>query len=337
MKAKHVAFAMLIVASLLTPLMQPVLADLTGGGEVTNTAPVLKSITITFYNNSGVSEANYQQSAGTPTSTLNDDAGDYIEVNITVYDANGESDLTYINVSSSQTISDWTNNWLNHTVSATDRSNSSSPGFTENEIHGFDNGTQDNGYLSFLFKHTFDYADAPTNGALTSASYTITAYVYDSAGSSASDTYSFDVYNYANLTLTQGYFAPDGNQNTSDTMWGNWSGSSGSTQNSKNYLRAINKEATGTGNVTISWNAANLVNGSNTIPLTNINYFEGEAANPGAVASWGAVPADANHQNAWVTVTQSTSTLYSWSNYTINIPSVTPKGNYSQTFTWTIT
>ena len=109
------------------------------------------------------------------------------------------------------------------------------------------------------------------------------------------------------------------------------------TQNSKNYLRAINKEATGIGNATISWNAANLVNGSNTIPLTSIDYFEGEAANPGAVASWGAVPTDGNHQNAWVAVTQSTSTLYSWTNYTISIPSATPKGNYSQTFTWTIT
>ena len=162
----------------------------------------------------------------------------------------------------------------------------------------------------------------------------------DSAGSTATDSKSFKVYNYANLTLVQGYFAGDGSQNTSDTMWGNWSGTAGSTQTSKNYLKAQNIEATGNGNVSISWSWTTLNNSSSggTIALTNVNYYEGEAANPNSVGSWGAVPTDANHQNAWVTVTNNPSgTTTSWTNYTISIPSNTPTGTYTQSFTWSIT
>lgn len=336
-RVRKTLLALMLVYGLVAPYF--VLADLTGGGTVTNTAPQIIKFEITYYNNSGVSEANYQQSSGTPTSSVNDDGGDYIEVNVTVYDSNGESDLIWINFSVDKTLEDGTA-WMSHQISATDRSNSSHPGFNENSIHGYDNGTADNGYLTFAFKHTFDHGDDPANGALTSALYTWQVEIKDSAGSTATDSKSFKVYNYANLTLVQGYFAGDGSQNTSDTMWGNWSGTAGSTQTSKNYLKAQNIEATGNGNVSISWSWTTLNNSSSggTIALTNVNYYEGEGVNASSVGSWGAVPTDANHQNAWVTVTNNpTGTTTSWTNYTISIPANTPTGTYTQSFTWSIT
>jgi len=338
MKSKNAFIAILITLVILSPALPPVMA-LTGGGTVTNTAPSVVQFTVTFYNNSGVSEANYQQATGTPTTSLNDDGGDYIVVNVTVYDSNGEGDLQYINFSVDKTLEDGTA-WMTHTISATDRSNTTEPTPVENSIHGWDNGTADNGYLTFNFKHTFDHGDDPANGALTSATYTWTVEVKDSAGSTATDTSQTVVYNYANLTLTDGYFAPNGTQNTTDTMWGKWSGPAGASYNSLNYLRAQNIEATGTGNVTISWSYTTLNNSTSggTIALTNVNYYEGEAANASAVASWAAVPADATHQNAWVSVTyNAASTTNSWTNYTIAIPAATPTGIYSQAFTWTIT
>jgi len=340
---KHIqaiAVALLVAMALVTPSMTIMVNALTGGGTVTNTAPsVIQMVIKTSAPNEGT-ESTYQTSGGSPTSELNDDGNDYIIVNATVYDANGESDIIYVNFSVDKTVADWEHigatYYLNHTVSATDRSNASEPAAVENEVHGWDNGTADNGYLSFNFKHTFDHGDDPANGALASSLYTITVTVKDSASSTDTDTASCTVYNYANVTTSGSYWASAGSVNASDTMWGNWSGSSGSTQNSKNYLKEWNNESTGTGNVSISWGGANLENGSNTIPLTNLNVYEGEAASPGAVGSWGAVPANASHTEFWTAITHSeASQTVSWVNYTINIPAATPVGVYQKSFTFT--
>ena len=340
MKARALLVAV-IAASLIVPHVGIVAADLTGGGEVTNTAPVVDSITVTPTDDAGT-ETGYQTSGGSPTTELNDDTDDYVEVTVVVYDANGEDDMTYLNMSltGGNTLEDGTA-WFTHQIVAGDK-DAGDPGFQENTIAGYDNGTADNGYLTFKFKHTFDHGDDPANGALTSSTYTWQAEIKDSAGSTATDTSAVDVYNYADLSLEQGYYNSTGGNVTavSGAVWGNWSGSTGTTQTGTTYIKATNAGSTGTGNLSISWNGVNLTNATNSgnIPLTNLEYYEGEAADPASVASWTHLDANATHMKSWAAVTHSTGgTTTSWSNYTISIPVAVPQGNYSQTFTWTIT
>jgi len=340
MKYGQVFITILIAVALLTPSISITVDALSGGGEVTNTAPSVSAMSVKTKTTDAGTETYYQTSGGTPTSELNDDGNDWIVVNATVLDVNGESDIIYVNFSVNAVIADWENvgatYYLNHTVSATDRSNSSEPAFTDNEVHGWDNATSDNGYLTFSFKHIFDFGDDPTNGAWASATYTFTVTVVDSAGASDTDTDTCDVYNYANVTTSQSYWADDNTVNASDTMWGNWSGSAGTTMASKNYMKEWNNESTGTGNVSIAWGGVNLENSTNTIALTNVDIVEGEAVNASAVASWVAATYNATRMNNWVAITHSTaSQTVSWVNYTINVPASTAKGNYSKTFTFT--
>lgn len=338
--ALRVIVAFVVTMGFLLPHAGIVAADLTGGGEVTNTAPVVHAITITTYDNQGT-ETGYQTSGGSPTTELNDDGADYIEVNVTVYDANGESDLEWINftITEGNSLGADGTSWMNHEISSTDRSNSSEPAFTENEIHGWDNGTADNGYLTFNFKHTYDNDNDPVNGALTSSTYTWQAEIKDGAGSTATDSSAVDVYNYADLTVTESYFESDGTENAS-TIWGNWSGSTGTDQAGTTYIKATNAGSTGTGETAVAWNSQNLENTTSggTIALTNVEYYEGEAANPATVGSWTHLSTNATHMKAWTNITHSTGgTTTSWTNYTVSIPAATPQGNYSETFTWTAT
>lgn len=323
-----------IIALLLYCMIMPnVMADLTGGGEVTNSAPQVISFTITPYANVG-DETNYQTSGGNPTSELNDDGDDYIEVTVVVYDPNGEDDMTWINFTVDKTLDDGTA-WMSHQIVAADK-DSDDPGFQENSINGFDNGTQDNGYLTFKFKHTFDYGDDPSGSTQTSALYTWTVQIKDSAGSTDTDTAQTTVYNYANLICVQSYFSPSGAENSTD-IWGNWSGSSGATLKSKNYLKATN-DGTADGTVQVSWNAPNLTNSTNghNISLTNMNYYEGEAVDASSVTSWTAYGSGQN-SNPIVISAGSGSTITSWTNHSISIPASTPTGKYTQTFTWSKT
>jgi len=333
--------AFCILVGFLLPHAGIVAADLTGGGAVTNTAPQVVSITITPSTNEGDQSA-YQTAGGSPTAELNDNGADYIEVTVVVYDANGEDDMTWINFSfdPARTLEDGTA-WMAHEIVAGDK-DADDPGFQENTVAGFDNGTADNGFLTFKFKHTIDMGDDPPNGALTSTLYTLYVEIKDSAGSTSSDSDTYTVYNYANLALHQGYYNSAGVNVTgvAGAVWGNWSGSSGTSQAGTTYLYATNSGSTGTGNLTISWNGQNLVNATSagTIALTNLDYYEGEGANPSSVTSWGTLHANATKMKAYAEVTHSTaSTTHSWTNYTIAIPSATPVGNYSQTFTWTAT
>jgi len=336
-----ILIALVLVTPILSNIIQPVVA-LTGGGHVTNTAPTVVSFTITNYPNQGT-ETNYHTTGGNPTNELNDDGDDYIIVNVTVYDANGEDDLKYINFSVDKIIADWEHNattyFLNHTISSSDRSNSTEPTPVENEVHGWDNGTANNSYLTFNFKHTFDNGDDPANGAAASSVYTFTVTVKDASGSSSTDNKQVTVYNYADVVCVNSpypYFAPDGNANTTDYYWGNWSASSGDTDvPSKNYLKATN-DGTANAGVSISWSGANLVNGSNTIPLTNLEVFEGEAATPSAVGSWSSAGSGQNPSEMTVTHGE-TSQVISWVKHEIDIPAATPVGNYSQSFTWSVT
>ena len=336
MKSENALVAILIAIVIISPSLPPAMASLVGGGHVTNTAPQVISVSIQSYPNQGT-ETNYHTTGGTPTSELNDDGDDYIEVTVVVYDANGEDDMTWINMSITEgrTLEDGTA-WMSHQISSSDRSNSSDPGFQENSIHGYDNGTADNGYLTFKFKHTFDNGDDPANGAATSNVYTWQAEIKDSAGSTATDTDTVTVYNYADVDVLQAYYASDGSQNTSDYYWGNWSASSGDTDvPSKNYLKATN-DGTANAGVTVTWSGANLENGSNTIPLTNLEVFEGEAATPASVGSWSSAGTGQNPSEMTVTHGEA-SQVISWVKHEIDIPAATPVGNYSQSFTFTVT
>ncbi len=334
--------AVAVMVGLVMPYAGVAAADLVGGGEVTNNPPEVVSLTVTDYPGAGT-DSNYQTSDGDATTILNDDGDDYIEVDVVVYDPNGEDDLEWINISitTGQTLEDGTT-WMTHEITSTDRSNDTSPGYNENQIAGYDNGTADNGYLTFTFKHTYDHGDDPANGAFASSSYTWQAEIKDSTGNTdTGQSSSHSVYNYADLTLEQGYYDSTGtNQTGGDTIWGNWSGNAGTTQEGTTYLYVTSTESTATGNLSIEWTDEDLNNASSggTIGVTNLTYYEGEAADPGSVTSWGTVPANDTYEKAWVTVTQdTTSTIESWTNYTISIPDGTPVGRYTETFTWTPT
>ena len=338
--SQAIAISMLVAVALVTPSMPIMVNALTGGGHVTNTAPEIVSISISSYPNVGT-ETNYHTTGGSPTTELNDDGDDYIEVTVVVHDKNGEDDMTWLNMSITEgrTLADGTA-WMSHQIVSADK-DSDDPGFQENTIAGFDNGTQDNGYLTFKFMHTFDNGDDPTEGTATSNTYTWQAQIKDSTGNTATDTSQVTVYNYADAvvytTAPNTYFDSSGNANTTDYYWGNWSEQPGSTSvPSKNYLKSTN-DGTANAGVTISWDNPNLTDGSgDNISLTNLEVFDGEASTPSGVGSWSSAGTGQSPSEIAVTHGESSQVL-SWIKHDVDIPAATPVGNYSQTFTFTIT
>lgn len=333
----------LLCYGLLFPYLSamPTQGDLLGGGTVTNTAPTIYSITVTFYNDTGASDDNYRGWWGTNGSTVaNDNGVDYIEVTIVFNDTNGESDLKWINLSVNVTLEDGTA-WMTHQINqTTEVGNTTDPGFVENTIKVYD-PTTDDGSLTAKFKHTFDDGDDPAGttsspNTASVATYQWTVTVTDGAGSTATANFFTKVYNWANVTVYQSFYAPNGNVNASDTMWGNWSGSAGSTLTSKNYLKGYSY-GTAVAYAQIAWNAPNLTNATNgyNISLTNMNYYAGDASSPATVGTWTAHGSGQQSNDVQLSGDAGATTA-TWVKHTITIPSNTPTGTYTQTFTWTI-
>ena len=312
-------------------------ADLDGGGLIENAGPTVASI-ITHSSNTDGGETTYKQLEGSPASCYNDDGDDYLIVRVCVNDTNGEDDLLWINITCNQ---DPTGDdaWMNHAITASDRSNTTPVSAELMEIHGWDNGSEDNGFLTFTFKYIYVNDDSPANGAAARTSWQWTATVYDTEkNSDNANLGSHYVYNYADMTAPQSYYDSADSVNSSDTAWGNWTASAGDQDvHSKNYLKATNG-GTANGNVSISFSDSTLDNASTaaTISLANMVFQSGEAASAGAVGEW-ANGGTADSAQAFTVTHGESSTVERWFRQEIDIPSLTVPGYYNESFTFTIT
>ena len=307
-------------------------ADLDGGGLIENAGPTVASI-ITHSSNTDGGEDGYSQLDGSPASCYNDDGDDYLIVRVCVNDTNGEDDLLWINITCNQ---DPTGDdaWMNHAITASDRSNTTPVSAELMEIHGWDNGTEDNGFLTFTFKYIYVNDDEPSSTTAASATWTWTAAVTDTTkNSDNANLASHSVYNYADIEVFDGYYAPAGSENESDTEWGKWNSPAGNNVSALNYLKATN-DGTAIGQIQVDFDDGNLSNGStNHIPLQgNISYYYDECVSPN-VASW-AYEGTGKTSTATDVTQGAASQVVSWYHYYINIPVSTPVGSYSEGFTW---
>jgi len=320
-------FAALIMSLSIIPVVNA--ADLTGGGDVSNSPPWLVSITIDSDQTNGGNEGNFDDTSALSTNVYNNDGDDYVIIHIVACDNNSEEDMAWINVTCNQD-PNGADTWMNHEITATDWDETSPQAGTEKTIKGWDNGTGD--YLYFSFKFTYTNDDAPTGNTGTSVSWQWTATIKDTAGSTDDKSLaSHNVYNYADVVAVDGYFASNGDQNSSDLEWGNWSSPAGTDNvEAKNYLKGTS-DGNAQGTLDITWDTSNLVKGGDTIALSNLEHYYDEEASPGA-ASWNS---EGTGNSVSATISDKTSSqIVGWWRYTIDLPPGTPVGSYEEGFTY---